>query len=54
MNMDQFEDMMNDSYPPYIIGTYEFLAGSILRKMDYEAFKEAYYSFINTMEEEEV
>ena len=54
MNKDEFEDMMNETYPPYkILGT-EFLAGSIIREMDPIYFNVLYYEFINTLEMEEV
>lgn len=54
MNKDEFEDMMNESYPPYkILGT-EFLAGSILREMDPIYFDVLYNDYINSLEEENV
>ena len=52
MNKDEFEDMMNETYPPYkILGT-EFLAGSIIREMDPILFNVFYHDYINTLEEE--
>lgn len=54
MNKDDFEDMINETYPPYkILGT-EFLAGSILRGMDPIYFNVLYLDYINTLEKEEV
>ena len=54
MNKDEFEDMMNETYPPYkILGT-EFLAGSVIREMDPILFNVFYHDYINTLEVEEV
>jgi hypothetical protein len=51
MDMDQFEELMNDSNPSFKIGTYEFYAGSILREMDPTAFRIAYTDFVDALEE---
>ena len=54
MKKEEFEDMMNETYPPYkILGT-EFLAGSIIREMDPILFNVFYHDYINTLEMEEV
>ena len=49
---DDFEDMMNETYPPYnILGT-EFLAGSVIREMDPIFFDVLYNDFLLSKEEE--
>jgi len=49
---DDFEDMMNETYPPYIILGTEFLAGSVIREMDPIFFDVLYNDFIQQHEEE--
>ena len=49
---DDFEDMMNETYPPYKILGVEFLAGSVIREMDPIYFDVLYNDFIQQQEEE--
>ena len=50
-NMDDFEDLMNESEPEVWICGCKFLAGTALRKLDYTAFVMNYNEYLSLMEE---
>lgn len=50
---DDFQYMMDESYPPYKGFGVEIGAGRILRECDPELFNVLYNDFINSMETEE-
>lgn len=57
MTKDEYEDMLNDTYPevtPLGVSWIAYGAGRVLRKMDPVAFDEMYWTFVHSMEEEEV
>lgn len=51
--LDEYEEILNDCYPEFEIAGQKFPAGKILRKMDSAAFIENYWSFINSLDEED-
>lgn len=52
VNMDEFEELLNDCNPTTVLGTYTFYAGTILRKMDPVAFHKEYHTYCAAVEEE--
>ena len=49
---DDFQDMMDETYPPYKILGVEFAAGRVLREVDPIFFDVLYNDFIQSKEEE--
>jgi hypothetical protein len=49
---DDFQDMMDETYPPYKILGVEFAAGRVLREVDPIFFDVLYNDFLLSKEEE--
>jgi hypothetical protein len=47
VSLDEYEEILNECYPPVVINGQEFFAGSILRRMSTDAFIEGYWQFLN-------
>lgn len=54
MNRDDFQDMMNETYPAYKILGVEFGAGTVLRECDPMYFDVLYHDYCRVLEAEEV
>ena len=49
---DEFQEMLDNTYPDVVIVGIPFLAGRALRKLDPVAFDEMYYTTVHSWEEE--
>ena len=50
---DEFQDLLDDAYEQVNVCGVKMDAGRVLRTMDIAAFTEAYWSFINSIEDDE-
>lgn len=50
ITIDEFEDLLNESFPQVTIGRSSFGKGTILRKCDPEQFKIEYHSYCDYCE----
>lgn len=53
MSEDEFEELLNDGVDPVVVFGYEYGAGSVLRGMDYVAFRQAFLDELDILELEE-
>lgn len=45
----QYCDMLDELYPPYLIGSSEFYASTILKECDPIMYKEGFADFVDSM-----
>jgi len=53
LTRDEFQDMMDETYPPYKAFGIEIGAGRVIRECDPELFNVLYHDYMNSMETEE-
>ena len=51
ITIDEFEDLLNESFPQVTIGRSSYGKGTILRKCDPEQFKIEYHDWLHYYEE---
>lgn len=54
MSKDDFEEMLNDTYPAYVQFGQSFQAGRIVRLLDPALFTTMYFDFIHAIEADQL